>query len=161
MHEDKPSTEKGGLDAVQQQRQANMATLARAQAEELSQLVGALGEMQPYEILRGPETGLVMVRGKIGGGGAPFNLGEATITRTTIRLANGLVGHSYALGRDKDKIRLAALVDALWQDESRRESVEAKVLAPLRERIARDDQQVRAEVAATKVDFFTMVRGDN
>ena len=82
--------------------------------------------------MRGPETGLVMLRGRIGGGGAPFNFGEATVTRATVRLPGGAIGHSYALGRDKEKARLAAIADALWQDPAERADVEAKVLAPLR-----------------------------
>jgi len=89
-------------------------------------------------MLRGPETGLVTVRGRIGGGGAPFNTGEATVTRATVRLPSGQVGHAYALGRDKEK-----------------------VVAPLRRRQAEVDATQRAEAAATKVDFFTLVRGED
>ncbi len=102
-----------------------------------------------------------MLRGRIGGGGAPFNVGEATVTRATVRLTDGSVGHSYALGRDQEKARLAALFDALWTDEARREAVERQVLDVLRNRLEQADTKLRSEAAATKVDFFTMVRGDN
>ncbi len=56
-----------------------------------------------HEDLREPENGLVMVRGRIGGDGAPFNLGEATVSRAAVRLATGEVGFGYALGRDRRK----------------------------------------------------------
>ena len=111
--------------------------------------------------MRGPETGLVTVRGRIGGGGAPFNTGEATVTRATVRLPSGQIGHAYALGRDKEKVRLAAVLDATWCAEETRAAVEEKVVAPLlRMQIAADAKR-RAETAATKVDFFTMVRGED
>ncbi|RVC46701.1 phosphonate C-P lyase system protein PhnG, partial [Mesorhizobium sp. M4B.F.Ca.ET.088.02.2.1] len=113
------------------------------------------------ELLRGPETGLVTVRGRIGGGGAPFNVGEATVTRATVRLPSGQVGHSYALGRDRQKAKLAAIADALWQDPAHREIVETRVIAPLRTVLSEARENRRAETAATKVDFFTMVRGED
>ncbi|GAA2884777.1 alpha-D-ribose 1-methylphosphonate 5-triphosphate synthase subunit PhnG [Aminobacter niigataensis] len=143
------------------QRKAAMAALALAPAEELKRLCTAAGISGEAEMLRGPETGLVSVRGRIGGGGAPFNFGEATVTRATVRLPGGEIGHAYALGRDKEKARLAAIADALWQDPTRRAEVEDKILAPLRAAQAEADATSRAETAATKVDFFTMVRGED
>lgn len=142
-------------------RQAAMATLAHAGAEELRRLWDESGLPCDAQLLRGPETGLVTLRGRIGGGGAPFNVGEATVTRATVRLSDGTVGHAYALGRDKEKARLSAIADALWQLPLRRAEVEAKLLAPLRETAAAADAKRRAETAATKVDFFTLVRGED
>nr|WP_269812739.1 phosphonate C-P lyase system protein PhnG [Aurantimonas marina] len=66
---------------------------------------------QPATTLRAPEAGLVMRRGRIGGG-APFNLGEACVARASVRLASGEVGHAMVLGRDTDHARLAAFFDA-------------------------------------------------
>lgn len=148
-------------DSVQVARQASMAVLARASGEELHAFWQAWSDKPEFEVLRGPETGLVMLRGRIGGGGAPFNVGEATVTRATVRLSDGSVGHSYALGRDQEKARLAAVFDALWLDEGHRDAVEAQVLNVLRKRLDDADVKLRGEAAATKVDFFTMVRGDN
>jgi alpha-D-ribose 1-methylphosphonate 5-triphosphate synthase subunit PhnG len=142
-------------------RQAAMAALAQAGAAELERLWEAAGLTREAEAVRGPETGLVMLRGRVGGGGAPFNFGEATVTRATVRLPGGAIGHSYALGRDKQKARLAAIADALWQDPAERAGVEAKVLEPLRAASATADAKQRAETAATKVDFFTLVRGED
>lgn len=148
-------------DATQAARQASMALLARASGEELKTFWHNWADKPEFEVLRGPETGLVMMRGRIGGGGAPFNVGEATVTRATVRLANGSVGHSYALGRDQEKAKLAALFDALWLDEATRDAIESSVLNALRGRVDTADAKRRNEAAATKVDFFTMVRGDN
>ena len=142
-------------------RQAAMATLAHAGADALQRLWEESGLPGEAQLLRGPETGLVTLRGRIGGGGAPFNVGEATVTRATVRLADGTVGHAYALGRDKEKARLSAIADALWQQPRHRADVEAKVLAPLRKAAALADEKRRAETAATKVDFFTLVRGED
>ena len=90
-----------------------MAVLARADIDELGDRLGAL---PPYRVLRGPEAGLVMVRGRTGGGGAPFNLGEMTTTRCTVRTDTGFVGHAYVAGRNERLAQLAALADALLQD---------------------------------------------
>ena len=102
-----------------------------------------------------------MVRGRIGGDGQPFNLGEASVTRAAVRLESGETGFSYLLGRHPESARLAALVDALWQRPESRSLVESRVLAPLRERQAREAARQRAETAATKVDFFTVARGED
>src|SRR5262245_43393886 len=148
-------------DAEAAARQAAMATLAEAAPAELTRLWDAAALPTEAQPLRGPETGLVTVRGRIVGGGAPFNLGEATVARATVRLPGGTVGHAYALGRDKQKARLSAIADALWQIPERRAEIEAKLLAPLRAAAAVADEQRRAETAATKVDFFTLVRGED
>lgn len=147
--------------SVEAGRRAMMATLARAPAAALRRLWEEAAIGAEAEMLRGPETGLVTVRGRIGGGGSPFNVGEATVTRATVRLSSGEVGHSYALGRDGEKARLAAIVDALWQRPDTRSAVEAAILAPLAAGLEADDARRRAETAATRVDFFTMVRGED
>lgn len=109
--------------------------------------------------LRPPETGLVMVRGRIGGGGAPFNLGELPVTRCSVALEGGAVGHAYVAGRDARKARAAALVDALMQTAAA-ERLERELLAPLDRELAERDAAADRKTAATRVDFFTMVRGD-
>jgi len=113
-----------------------------------------------YEDLREPENGLVMLRGRIGGDGAPFNLGEATVSRAAVRLASGEVGFGYTLGRDRDKARMIALCDALVQSDEFSDAVEAEVLAPLRAALAAEQRRKARETAATRVDFYTLVRGE-
>ncbi|MDR3474688.1 MAG: phosphonate C-P lyase system protein PhnG [Devosia sp.] len=141
-------------------RRANMGALAQAPVASLIAAWEGWAGKPEFHLVRGPETGLVMVRGRAGGGGAPFNLGEATVTRATVRLATGEIGHSYALGRDGEKARLAALFDALWQRPADRAAVEALVEG-LHEAAQSADRQRREETAATRVNFFTMVRGDD
>lgn len=133
-----------------------MAVLARAPAEAIADRLTAAGPVPAYVRLRGPEAGLVMVRGRTGGGGAPFNLGEMTVTRCTVRTRDGLVGHAYIAGRDDRRAELAAVVDAMMQDPARAESLREAVIDPLaaEQRAARDD--VAAKAAATKVQFFSM-----
>jgi len=135
--------------------------LARAERSELLAVFDALPQKPVAHQVRGPETGLVMVRGRIGGGGAPFNLGEVTVTRATVRLDSGSVGHAQALGTDREKARLAAIFDALWQEDATKDFVEQALLLPIAERIADAERRKTDETAATRVDFFTMVRGDN
>jgi alpha-D-ribose 1-methylphosphonate 5-triphosphate synthase subunit PhnG len=101
-----------------------------------------------------------MVRGRIGGDGAPFNLGEATVSRAAVRLATGEVGFGYMLGRDREKARLIALCDALVQSNEFADAVEAGVLAPLRAAMISKQNRKAAETAATRVDFYTLVRGE-
>ncbi|MEQ8450303.1 MAG: phosphonate C-P lyase system protein PhnG [Nitratireductor sp.] len=148
-------------EASQPARRDAMAVIARADGDALRRLWAEAGFEELAELVRGPETGLVMLRGRMGGGGAAFNLGEATVTRATVRLATGEVGHAYALGRDRDKVRIAATVDALWQRPQSRDRVEDRIVAPLRAAGAAADDERRRETAATKVDFFTMVRGED
>jgi alpha-D-ribose 1-methylphosphonate 5-triphosphate synthase subunit PhnG len=140
-------------------RKAAMAVLADATAAEILAHLEAIA-LPPYENLRDAESGLVMVRGRIGGDGAPFNLGEATLSRAAVRLASGEIGFGYTLGRDKDKARMIALCDALVQLQEFAGGIEAKVIAPLRESLLRKRRQKAAQTAATKVDFYTMVRGE-
>ena len=138
-----------------------MKVLSQASTQELSRAAAGLDGEAGAAMLRGPETGLVMLRGRIGGAGEPFNLGEATVTRATVRIASGEVGHAYTLGRDGEKARLCAIIDALWQRPDSREELEKYVIAPVRDRLEHEERERREKVAATRVDFFTMVRGDD
>ncbi len=135
--------------------------LAKATITELESALAALGPIPDFTALRGPETGLVMVKGRIGGGGAPFNLGEATVSRASVCLADGRVGHGYRLGTDRKAAQLSAVLDALAQDEAARNTLETALFAPLEARLAQEAERLEAETAATKVDFFTMVRGED
>jgi alpha-D-ribose 1-methylphosphonate 5-triphosphate synthase subunit PhnG len=142
-------------------RRAAMAVIAGADTGEIAASLAGVGPVPEHREIRPAETGLVMVRGRIGGDGAPFNLGEATVTRCAVQLASGEIGFGYVLGRDGEKARLAALSDALWQNAQHRDAVEQHVLAPLRKHQHARVARAREETAATKVDFFTLVRGDN
>jgi alpha-D-ribose 1-methylphosphonate 5-triphosphate synthase subunit PhnG len=143
----------------QKRRKAAMAVLAHSEAADIAGRLGAVA-LPAHESLREPENGLVMVRGRIGGDGAPFNLGEATVSRAAVRLATGEIGFGYALGRDRQKAQMIALCDALIQTPDHAGAIEAEVLAPLHAAIVSDRGRKAAETAATRVDFYTMVRGE-
>ena len=138
-----------------------MAVLAGATVEEMRRGLARLSDPPEPSELRRPETGLVMLRGRVAGQGARFNLGEATVTRASVRLASGEIGASYILGRDAERARLAALIDALWQREDFRAAVETHILAPSRGRQSAERTAKAERTAATKVDFFTLVRGED
>jgi len=143
----------------QAQRKAAMAVLSDSDAAEIAGYLETI-VLPGYENLREPENGLVMLRGRIGGDGAPFNLGEATVSRAAVRLATGEMGFGYTLGRDREKARMIALCDALMQSNEFAAAVEANVLAPLRAAMIARRARKAAESAATRVDFYTLVRGE-
>ena len=147
-------------DLIRRRRDA-MAVLADATAAEIARGVAALGALPAHAAIRAPESGLVMLRGRVGGDGAPFNLGEATVSRAAGRLASGETGFGYVLGRDRDKAELIALCDALVQHEQFRDGVESKVVAPIRGQRDAARSRKAEQVAATKVEFFTLVRGED
>ena len=139
-------------------RRRAMAVLADTPADDIAACMSAL-DVPSCEELRAPENGLVMLRGRIGGDGAPFNLGEATVTRAAVRLASGEVGFAYVLGRDRRKARLIAICDAMLQSKDRAGVLEA-VVVPLEQAMIARRQHTDAETAATRVNFFTLVRGE-
>lgn len=140
-------------------RQEALRVLAHADMGALSAAWATWQNRPEVQTIREAETGLIMVRGRIGGGGAPFNLGEATVSRASVRIDSGEVGHGYCLGRDTEKAKLIAVIDALFQREPA--NVELAILRPVREAADAADRKRREETAATKVDFFTMVRGED
>ncbi|SDC14501.1 phosphonate C-P lyase system protein PhnG [Paraburkholderia lycopersici] len=153
-------------------RRAWMAVLAHTPRAELEAALDAAlaGAPEPaFDWLRAPQTGLAMVRGRIGGTGDAFNLGEATVTRATLRLRAeaaggagqpGPVGVACHLGRDKRRAELAALADALLQLPARHAQLHARLIEPLAARVEARRDARRADAASTRVEFFTMVRGD-
>lgn len=157
MHKRSNLAEVGDPDIAARQRL--MATCASASKSELDGILSSLGPVPAAADLRATESGLVMLRGRMGGDGSPFNLGEATVTRAAVRLADGRIGFAYQLGRDAEKARVAAILDALWQG-AERAAIEA-ALAPIRSAIQASADEKARRVAATRVNFFTMVRGED
>jgi len=145
--------------AMVARRKAAMTVLAHSDSARIAECLRAI-DLPAHEALREPENGLVMVRGRIGGDGAPFNLGEATVSRAAVRLASGEIGFGYTLGRDFEKARMIALCDAMVQSREFADAVETNLLAPLRSAMLAGRERRSAEAAATRVDFYTMVRGE-
>ena len=156
--------------AVRRHRLSVLATAPTAQLLELWSAWCAQNGAPAHEFVRAPEIGTVMVRGRAGAVGAPFNLGEITVTRASVRLSTGAIGHGYVQGRSKEAAQAAALIDALAESgraESGRaesggaETIDADIIAPISDALAGKRAARATKAAATKVEFFTMVRGDN
>ncbi len=137
-----------------------MGLLAKAPEGRVAALLDAAISRPAFTWLRTPEIGSAMVRGRAGATGAPFNLGEMTITRCALTLETGEVGHAYIQGRSKSDAEAAALVDALMQTD-RAETLRGAVLAPLEDEFTAAKAARAGKAAATKVDFFTLVRGED
>lgn len=151
-------------------RRAWMAVLSRTPRADLeAALERALQDhaRPAYDWLRPPEIGLAMVRGRVGGSGDPFNLGEATVTRATLRLRadarsgeGAAIGVACHLGRDRRRAELAALADALLQLPELHAALHRELIGPFAAQQAAQRAGRRQDTAATRVEFFTMVRGD-
>jgi alpha-D-ribose 1-methylphosphonate 5-triphosphate synthase subunit PhnG len=147
-------------EAPSEQRRGWMGVLARAKPQEIAAVWDAVGEKPGFRHLRAPEIGMVMVRGRIGGSGGPFNLGEMTVTRCAVQVEGGITGMSWVAGRDRQHAEVAALLDALLQDDRRRPDLMASAIAPLAEAQAARRAAASGAAASSKVEFFTMVRGE-
>jgi alpha-D-ribose 1-methylphosphonate 5-triphosphate synthase subunit PhnG len=110
-----------------------------------------------FAVMRAPDVGLVMLRGRMGATGNAFNVGEATVTRCSLKLQSGIEGHAYVLGRNPDHAERAALCDAIYQEDA---EAMLPVLSAIEGHLQASRQETASKAAATKVDFFTMVRGD-
>lgn len=150
-----------GFSFTQSQRQRWMAVLAHSLPAELQSHWQALGLSPDYTLIRPAESGLTQIQARAGASGQRFFLGDATLTRAVVQLSGGAYGYSYLLGRDKARAERCAVIDALLQTPSYHEMMMQRLINPLdalrRERLS---QRARA-VATSRVDFFTLVRGDN
>jgi alpha-D-ribose 1-methylphosphonate 5-triphosphate synthase subunit PhnG len=145
-------------DRVPPDRREWLAILAKAPEGMLERWLALAGEVPTPTWLRQPETGLVMVRGRIGGAGERFNLGEMTVTRCTLRFETGQVGVAYVRGRAPRKAEIAALADALLQSPRWFETVQRDLIAPARTHLERERARKQRRTQATRVDFFTLAR---
>lgn len=137
-----------------------LSLMAKAPAGRVVTLLDAMMKRPAFTWLRAPEVGSTMVRARAGANGSPFNLGEITVTRCALTLATGKIGHAYIQGRSKADAEAVAIVDALMQtaavDELQTQVLDVLDAEQTTKRAAR-----AAKAAATKVDFFTMVRGED
>lgn len=142
-------------------RRTALGILARSPAALLAERMARVDSLPDFTWLRKPETGTMMLRGRIGGDGELFNVGETTLTRCTLRTADGTVGVGTVLGRNAVKAGQVALCDAMLQRPATAGRVLAEVIGPLAEAEYECNARQAAEVAASRVDFFTLVRGED
>lgn len=142
--------------------------LALTPRKRLAEQWARLGITPDYRCVRGPEVGMAMVRGRMGGTGNAFNLGEMTLTRASVQLMNDSVatdadtelGHGWVKGRDTRHAELIALVDACAKRRDWQADIEEGLVAPLEQALDAERHEQARRAAATRVDFFTMVRGE-
>lgn len=142
-------------------RQGWMAELAHADFDQLAQHWQQQKLTPCYQFIRKPETGLAQVRARMGGTGNAFNMGDITVTRAVVQLESGELGYSYIKGRNKAHAELAAVVDALMQTPHQTGQLQESLITPLAALRKEKDTQRSREVATSKVDFFTLVRGED
>ncbi|WP_191061289.1 phosphonate C-P lyase system protein PhnG, partial [Geminicoccus harenae] len=104
-------------------------------------------------------VGLVMARGRAGGTGTAFNLGEVTVTRCAVRSSGDRIGIGWVQGRRLERARLIARLDALLQSAPSK-AVDAAVTELEAARAERQAATAR-KAGATRVEFFTLVRGED
>ena len=137
-----------------------LGVLARSSAPALEQALASMGQTLHIEQVRPAEPGMVMLRGRVGGTGDAFNLGEASVTRCALRVGSGPLGVGYTLGRNRRKAELIAIFDALLQDDARQAQIQRDVIEPLALQQAAQRDAASRSAATSKVEFFTMVRGE-
>jgi alpha-D-ribose 1-methylphosphonate 5-triphosphate synthase subunit PhnG len=145
-------------DATPDRRRRWLSVLGKAPANRLEALWNGVGSVPAYVLLRRPEIGLVMVKGRISGSGAPFSVGEMTATRAAVRLESGEVGFGYVGGRKPRQAEMIAALDALGQRPEWQPLIEDRIIAPLERDAEARRQELKARAASTKVDFFTVAR---
>ncbi len=142
-------------------RSERISALSTACNQELSKALSGLNSLPDYQVIRKPEIGMYMVRARAGNTGSQFYLGEMLVTRCSVKLENGIIGHAYIIGSNSEHAKNAAILDALWQEDSYAKIFDESLLPKL---IADKEQKNNAEaklVGSTKVDFLTMVRGED
>ena len=143
-----------------EKRKSWMSLLATSNQSDLLNLWEQKKIKVNYVWLRTPEIGSIMAQGRMGVTGDKFNIGEVTITRCSLKLNCGTVGHSYVQGRSKKKAEISALCDALMQTEMSNE-INKSIIIPLEKIKKNNKDKILSKAEATKVDFFTLVRGES
>ena len=143
-----------------QPRQHWLSVMAKAEPDQIEALWSGLPEQPDWTTVRQPETGMLMVRGRVGGDGNRFNLGEMTMTRSAVRLSNGQTGLGYVQGRSHRHAELTAVLDAMLQSPKYHSAVASQLIEALVSRQAKQRGNRSRKAATTKVEFFTLVRGD-
>ena len=159
MH-DRQTSPTPAIAPEQESRRHWLSVLAKTTPERIEALFEALPAQPAWTEIRPADSGMVMVRGRVGGDGNRFNMGEITMTRGAVRLANGVTGLGYVQGRSRRHAELTAVLDAMLRSPELNEVVTREVVEPLAMEQAATRESRARKAAATKVEFFTMVRGE-
>lgn len=114
-----------------------------------------------YELIRTPETGLVQpVPAWAVSATASLPATPPLPAQRYARLTVPSV-YSWILGRDRPHAERCAAIDALLQSPRHFHTLMETLITPLEALRSARIEARRAEVNASRVDFFTTVRGDN
>lgn len=144
----------------QTQREHWMSVMAKSSGQQLIALTDSFIKEADFKTIRAPEIGLVQVRGRMGGTGSRFNLGDTTITRCVVQSSAGHYGYAFIRGRDKDHALCAAKLDALMQEHPLKGVIDIQVIEPLQRQLRERQKRKQSETERTQVKFFTLVRGE-
>lgn len=149
------------LSESNQARQQLLSVLAKSKLKDIKSFWKGSLEDQEFVTIRPPQTGMVMSVARAGASGEPFNLGEVSVTRCAVRLPSGETGIGYVTGSSKDHALHIAVIDALAQNSTHQKALHEQLITPLQEKLQQASTQQQEKAEETKVDFFTMVRGEN
>lgn len=142
-------------------RQRAMGVMAKSELKAISDCWQTLNITLDYDTIKPAQVGMAMVRAQAGTEGLVYNQGEMTVTRCVLQeKATQVMGVGYTQGRSKQKATLMAEVDLALQNASHQNDVIEKLVEPLEQAHQRAVAQQNKATDATKVDFFTMVRGE-
>ena len=159
MASQNPETETPVTNPDIKKRQHWLSVLAKSPLKPIEKVWAEYRGFVHYELIRPPEIGLAMVQARTGGTGSPFNLGEITVTRAAANIQE-TTGFGFIRGRNKRQAELMAVFDALLQREATEGELITKLIKPLDRALKAAADERSSKVAATKVEFFTMVRGE-
>lgn len=141
-------------------RQKWLSVLAHSEPTTLAKLWSQQNLQPDYALLRAPQTGLAQVQGRMGATGNAYNIGDVTLTRTVVKLASNEIGVGYIAGRDKEHCLTVALLDALLQHQDHFQPLYDSIIKPLTQLAQETMRQHEVATNQSKVDFFTLVRGE-
>jgi alpha-D-ribose 1-methylphosphonate 5-triphosphate synthase subunit PhnG len=148
------------MNNIEQKRKSALSVLSKSSLDSIVEQWSALGINPAFNFLKTPEVGMVMVRGQAGGDGQTFNVGEMTVTRCVVQLHSKEIGYGYTAGRNIDKSKIIALIDACFQVSIFEKNIEDRIINPLRVSIEEKQEHQKNKIETSTVDFFTMIRGE-
>jgi alpha-D-ribose 1-methylphosphonate 5-triphosphate synthase subunit PhnG len=148
------------IAAMDTDRQRWMALLGGASVKDLETEKEKLRPDIDWEFILKPEVGLLMVQSKADGSHPGFNLGEMSVTKCVLQVQGQYLGYAVILGSDLVHAELAALFDGLLQHPDFRDDLKNSLISNLALKQKEKDRALEKETADTRVEFFTLKRGE-
>ena len=133
-------------------RKKRFEILAQTDSAALLPIADEILQTTEVEVLKKPETSLVMLRASDSITGSPFNMGEVLVTESEVRLGNH-IGYSLIMGEEPQRSLAAAIIDAaLESGHASAFSIEEKLWEEER-RLREERKQENALIGRTRVNF--------